>query len=282
MSLITVREHPVPDKAVALTFDDSPDVKVTPKIMDTLEENNARATWFVQGMRGRGVPKLLRSIQSRGHDLATQSFDPVDLTHLSKSQVMDQIGRTKTIIEDAAGAVSPHFRPPFGTYNDTVLNIARELGYKANILWSIDPRDLHASVNQIITRTLSSLKPGAIVLFHEINEKTRQALPEILEGMKQRGYQALPLGQLLALQPSVALTGRVLALIAPALYGDDVRMVQQALHGAGVSACPIDGVFGRETAAAVRRFQELNGLLPTGNVGPDTYAALGIPIPNLQ
>ncbi|MGE5391561.1 MAG: peptidoglycan-binding protein [Deltaproteobacteria bacterium] len=278
MPISTIRQVATNEKIVTLTFNDGPNSDYTLQLVDTLRNYNSNATWFILGAQAKGRTALLRDIHRAGNDIGARSYDNMRLTGLSQGQVMNQLGRTRELIEDAAGRFWGYFRPPYGAFNQSVLSAASGLDYRWNVLWSADPKDDSASGNQILTRVLSALQPGAIILLHE-SARVLQSLPLILQNIRDRGYRAVTLTTLLKSQPIGPTQCRILAVVTPYLQGDDVTAVQAALMANGFNPGPIDGIFGPRTSAAVASFQAAKGLPATGNVDYQTYAALGIECP---
>lgn len=280
MPISTINKIKTVEKVVALTFDDGPHPESTPRILDIMNNYDAAGTWFILGCNGQKHQNLLRTIYNNGHDIGNHSYDHACLTNLTRGQVISQLGRTNEVIEAAIGVSSPYMRPPFGEYNSTILSIAESMGFRWNVLWSVAPKDEQLSVNQIISRVLGALTPGAIIDLNETNPKTIEALPVILNEMAQRGYQSINITDLLRLKPDGPSQCRLLAITTPYMRGDDVLAVQEALMVRGYETGPLDGIYGPLTSGAVARFQEVSGMPPTGNVDQMTYAALCINCPN--
>ncbi|MGI6549032.1 MAG: polysaccharide deacetylase family protein [Syntrophomonadales bacterium] len=201
MSITTVRKVATTERLVALTFDDGPHPVFTPRALDIMASYDSRGTWFVLGSLAKNHPDLIPRIASEGHEVGAHSYDHVDLTRLSRNQVYSQLSRTKELIVNQAGMFWPYFRPTFMAYNDMVLSVADMLGFLYNVLWSVDPRDYNSSANQIISRVLSAVTPGSIVILHEVTSSTTTALPTILRGLKEMGYSVVTISELLKAVP---------------------------------------------------------------------------------
>jgi peptidoglycan/xylan/chitin deacetylase (PgdA/CDA1 family) len=199
MAIETIRYVKTAVRAVALTFDDGPHTVYTPRVLDYLHKYNSQAAWFILGSLARSRQPVLQDIAQGNNDIGVHAYDHVSLTSLSYGQIISQLERTRTIIAEATGRSWPYLRPPNGAYNETVLKAAQSIGFKYNVLWSVDPRDYEASAAQIAARVLAGLNPGAIIILHEVTAPTAQALPVILSEIANRGYQAVALSQLLEL-----------------------------------------------------------------------------------
>lgn len=206
MAITTVRYVSTREKVVALTLDDGPHSVYTESALAALKKYNSQATWFVLGKLISGREKILKDIALSGNEIGNHSFDHISLTRLPYGQMVGQLSRTRSLISEYTGQFWPFFRPPNGAFNQTVLNAASSLGYKYNMLWSIDPRDYQASASQIIYRVLAEIQPGAIVVLHEVTASTTQALPVILSELRVRGYQAVSLSRLLQIVENINIT----------------------------------------------------------------------------
>lgn len=197
MAIETIRYVKTGARAVALTFDDGPHTIYTPRVLDHLHHYNSQATWFILGSLARSRQSVLQDIAQGNNDIGVHAYEHVSLTSLPYGQIISQLERTRGIIAEATSRFWPYLRPPNGAYNETVLKAAQSIGFKFNLLWSVDPRDYEASATQITARVLAGLSPGAIIILHEVTAPTAQALPVILSEIANRGYQALALSQLL-------------------------------------------------------------------------------------
>ena len=120
-----------------------------------------------------------------------------DMTGLSKEQMIEELIITGETIESLTGQKPRLFRPPFGTYNDALIETCEELGYKV-IQWSVDSLDWkELSADEIIHRIISRVEPGSIVLFHNHATYVEEYLPPILEALKAEGYEIVPIGELI-------------------------------------------------------------------------------------
>ena len=196
-AISTIRFVETDDKVIFLTFDDGPESVFTPLALEALQKTDSQATWFILGKQAQKDPDLLSDIYLAGNDIGVHRYDHVSLTGLSRLQIIRQLERTKTLINDATGRFWPYFRPPNGAYNNKVLEAAASVGFQWNVMWSVDPRDYQSSPQQIINHVLANLQPGAIVILHEVTPSTTRALPPLLQEIGKRGYRARSLSQYL-------------------------------------------------------------------------------------
>lgn len=197
IAIPTVRFIETTDKVVFLTFDDGPEPVFTPLALAALKRYNSQAAWFILGKQAERYPDLLPAICQDGNDIGVHSYDHVSLTRLPQLQIIQQLERTKMLIQKETGQFWPYMRPPNGAYNNNVLQAAALAGFQWNVMWSVDPRDYRSSPEQIISHVLMNLRPGAIVVLHEVTPSTTQALPTLLQEISKRGYRTRSLSQYL-------------------------------------------------------------------------------------
>ena len=226
-------------RLVALTFDDGPDPRWTPRILDSLRRLHAPATFFVTGTNALGEPDLLRRIVAEGHELGNHSTTHPDLTGLPVAAMRLELLATQRLVEAYTGRSLRLFRAPYlgDADPDTAAEIApiqtaAELGY-VSVGLHVDPLDWSLpDANQIVRRTIdqvaagSATRPAQIVLLHDSGgnrEATIRALPGIVQGLRARGYEIVPVSRLAHLRshdvmPPVAGGQGALALVNRGLF----------------------------------------------------------------
>ncbi|MBP2631578.1 MAG: pdaA [Firmicutes bacterium] len=158
-----------------------------PDMLKTLEDNNVHITFFIGGTWAKDNPDILKNIVEKGHEVANHSYNHPHPNTLSKDKNKEQILKAETIIQQITGVKTSLYAPPYGEYNDVVLNAAQELDYKT-IMWSIDTIDWKRPPSEIVkSRVLKKIHNGAIVLMHP-TEPTKKALPELLKELREKGY----------------------------------------------------------------------------------------------
>jgi peptidoglycan/xylan/chitin deacetylase (PgdA/CDA1 family) len=188
---------------VALSFDDGPDVRFTPQVLDILERYGAKATFFLIGERALRHPEVVARIKGAGHEVGNHYF--MDGSTLGHSDVdfLGYLDRT----ERAVGIAGPPklFRPPGGVAWPGQLKLAQSRGYVC-VLGSAYPHDpAHPPVWYIRWLTIKNLAPGAIVILHDgISDPTRgiAALPDILSAGRAKGLRFVSVGTLMSHQCS--------------------------------------------------------------------------------
>jgi probable sporulation protein (polysaccharide deacetylase family) len=158
-----------------------------PDMLNTLDANNIKITFFIGGSWAKRFPNLVAEIASRGHELGNHTYSHPHPNTLSKEKNKEQILRAEQLVSEITQFKTNLYAPPYGEYNDTVLLAANELGYKT-IMWSIDTIDWQRPPAEIIVnRVMKKINNGAIVLMHP-TEPTAKALPELIQQIKNKGY----------------------------------------------------------------------------------------------
>ncbi len=173
---------------VTFTFDATYGDNQTNTLLDILRRNNIKATFFLSGIWVENYPQLTRNIAQAGHEIGNHTYTHPHLPQLSLSQVANQIVSTGNIIRNTVGRTPYLFRPPFGEYDQSVLNTAARLGY-LTIMWTVDSLDWQSpGVDAIINRVVNNIEPGAIILMHQAAAQTPLALQTIIDRLRNQGY----------------------------------------------------------------------------------------------
>ncbi len=188
---------PDAENAVALTFDDGPSAETTPRILDALRSNNARATFFVLGEAVDRHPDLLRRIVAEGHTVGIHAYTHQPLVLQNRRAVFEEVRRTEAAMRRACpdAELIAWVRPPHGFKSLTLLRTLHRAGYGL-AAWSLNSRDYQKlDPAQITARVLKDAKAGTIVLLHDgpDNAATAAALPPLLCALAARGLDAAPL-----------------------------------------------------------------------------------------
>lgn len=180
-------------KYIALTFDDGPSKKVTPRVLSILKKHNAKATFYMLGRSVEEAPTTAKAVAKAGHEIGNHSYKHANLSTMTPAQAYKDITKTNNIIKKHTGAEPLTIRPPYGARNH---GLEKQLS-QPTILWSIDTLDWK-TLNP--ASTLAQVKqhayPGAIVLMHDIHPTTADALDSVLTYLEQQGYQFVTISQL--------------------------------------------------------------------------------------
>ncbi len=198
-----ISSGPTTFKQIALTFDDGPKPKYTLKILDILRERNVKATFFVLGECVRLHGWILRQIVAEGHEIGNHTYSHLVLKSKNTTEEMieDEITRTQNEIKNSIGYETFLFRPPYGAFRPQTKSIFHEHHF-AVILWSIDTQDWRSkNSDQIFHAIVDHVRNGSIILCHDIQKATMEALPKILDALLDEGYEFTTVSQLCGLPP---------------------------------------------------------------------------------
>lgn len=177
---------------VALTFDDGPG-QYTDELLDCLEENGAKATFYMLGQNVERYPDIVKRMNDLGMELSNHTYDHKDLTKLTVDQITEEIQKTSTLIQNAAGAAPDTLRPPGGSYNKTVQNQAG----MPIVKWSIDTKDWKTkSEDQTYQCVMDNVKDGSIVLMHDIHKWSVDAALRLIPDLLEKGYKLVTVREL--------------------------------------------------------------------------------------
>lgn len=181
------------EKCVALTFDDGPSL-YTEKLLDILQEKDVKASFFVLGRSAKIQTNTIRRMVKEGHQIGNHSWDHKDLTKLSREAAQEQISKTDELIKDIANYNVTILRPPYGAYNKDM----KEYINKSIILWNIDPEDWKDRNSDIILERMNKAEAGSIILAHDIYPSTVEAIPGLIDNLKQKGLNFVTIQDLFA------------------------------------------------------------------------------------
>ncbi|MBZ9686997.1 polysaccharide deacetylase family protein [Clostridium estertheticum] len=190
---------PTKEKVVSLSFDDGPDSKITPEILDILKKYNIRANFFFIGESAKANPEVVKRAFNEGHLILNHSYTHADLSKLSSQDITKELTSTDNILYKLIGKKPSIVRPPYGAIDNNVINVFRENNYKMAI-WSLDTFDWsQKEKDHIVDTVINNVRPGEIILMHSNADKiaTAEALPQIIEKLKAKGYQIKTISDML-------------------------------------------------------------------------------------
>ena len=189
-------------KRVALTFDDGPHPTLTPAILSILEKYSARATFFVIGKNAAEHPNILRRIINDGHEIGNHTYSHPHISDLSYKELCRELSLGKEKIYEITQCSTNLFRPPEGFCSRDVGSAAEKIGCNI-ILWTVDTKDWRSPPTEdIVNEVKRSLRPGAIILFHDYvykNSHTPEALEILIPYILGKGYSIVTVSELLEL-----------------------------------------------------------------------------------
>jgi peptidoglycan/xylan/chitin deacetylase (PgdA/CDA1 family) len=181
---------------IALTFDDGPHPRGTPRVLEALDELGVSATFFLSGEQVVRYPSVAAEIALRGHALGAHGYRHVLLCLRGPRATARDIDRSVAVVEQAAGIRPTHFRPPYGVSTPAALAASRRRGLRT-VLWSRWGRDWerHATPGAVAARAAHELCGGEVILLHDADhysapgswQVTVDALPEIVHAARMRG-----------------------------------------------------------------------------------------------
>lgn len=188
-----------PDKKVAISFDAAWGADDTDELLRILKENDVKTTFFMCGYWVDDYPEEVMKIAADGHDLGNHSATHPHMSVLTKEQIKEELQNTHNKVFELTGVEMELFRPPFGEYTNSVIEAAEESGYYT-IQWDVDSLDwkefgVDHEINQVLNH--KHLGNGSIILFHNDAKYTPAALDTIIKGLKEKGYEIVPISELI-------------------------------------------------------------------------------------
>ena len=185
------------ENKLSISFDAAWGADKTSEIMDICDSYNIKATFFLVGFWIEKYPDKVKEIHDRGFEIGIHSNTHPDMTKLSKNQMRQELTTNIKLIEDLTSFTPKLFRPPFGYYNNALIEVCEELGLSC-IEWSVDSLDWKGlSANQLSARVISRAKAGDIVLFHNNSDHIMTGLKMVLESFKMKDLKVVPIGDLI-------------------------------------------------------------------------------------
>jgi peptidoglycan/xylan/chitin deacetylase (PgdA/CDA1 family)/uncharacterized caspase-like protein len=179
----------LPDHTFALTFDDGPSAEFTPQILAILDRYGVKAVFFEVGHNIAGNEELVKTVLGDGDLIGNHTLDHKNLPKQTDDEITRQIDESDTLIEAAAGVPITLFRPPYGARDPRVLSAVETRGERA-FIWNVDSRDwadpVPESIATSVLAQVDTVKRG-VILFHDVHAQTVEALPMVLDGLKERG-----------------------------------------------------------------------------------------------
>ena len=185
---------------IALTFDDGPHPKITPKVLDLLKKYDIKATFFAIGVNVDNYSESLKRAANEGHEIGNHTNSHSILKSMDKDKIAEEIRECEEKIMNLTGIKTMVLRPPCGIYDETLVKIANQMNYKI-ILWNIDTHDwAHMTTKEIVKTVSSNIKGGDIILCHDYisgENHTIEALEVLIPMLLKNGYEFVTVSQLL-------------------------------------------------------------------------------------
>ena len=182
-------------KSIALTFDDGPS-SFTNRLLDCLEKNNAKATFFMTGTEIASFPDEVKRMKKLGCELGNHTYDHTELTTLSFDEIISEVDKVNEQLINLTGEGASVVRPPYGSVNDTV----RSAINLPLILWSIDTLDWKTlNAESTVEEVMNNVKDGSVILMHDIFSTSVDAAEILIPQLIEKGYQLVTVHELAAL-----------------------------------------------------------------------------------
>ena len=187
------------EKKVALTFESAWGDEDIARILEILKKQEVRATFFLTGEWVEEYPEGVKAIRDAGHDIGNHSESHRSMGSLNEEEQKEEIMSVHRKVEELTGVRMDLFRLPYDNYDDTVIRNLQSCGYYP-IQWSVDSfdwKDYGADSIQEVVLSHERLDNGAIILLHSGTKYTADALEALITGIKEKGYQIVPVSELI-------------------------------------------------------------------------------------
>ena len=185
---------------IAMTFDDGPQEKLTPKLLDLLAQHHIKATFFVIGQNAAEYPDIVARAAREGHEIGNHSWSHPNLAKMSDEGIRRQLRQTDDVIKQATGKRPTLMRPPYGSLSTRQKQwIHDEFGYRI-VLWDVDPLDWKRPGPSVVcNRIVKETRPGSIVLSHDIHPGTIEAMHDTLDQLEAKGFKFVTVSELIGM-----------------------------------------------------------------------------------
>ena len=187
------------EKKIALTFDAAWGNEDTAQILEILKKHDVRVTFFMTGGWVESYPDDVKAILAAGHDLGNHSENHKNMSQLSDAEKKEELMKVHEKVRTLTGYEMFLFRPPYGDYDNAVVNVAKENGYYT-IQWDVDSLDWKDYGVDSIIKTVTQHKHlgnGSIILCHNGAKYTAKALDMLIATLKNEGYTFVPVSELI-------------------------------------------------------------------------------------
>lgn len=231
--LTLCRQGPGDKEQVAISFDDGPDPKWTPRLLDILKAKQVKASFFLVGMRVEAFPEIVKRIVEEGHEIGVHTYTHPNLAAVSEERALLELNATQRLLETITGRSTILFRPPYNAdsrpYDPTEIipvKLAQQLGY-LTVTENIDPEDwMKPGVELMLQRVKQERRRGGnIILLHDAGgdrSQTLEALPAIIDYLQDRGDAIVSLSEMLEESPDY---------LMPPLRHDEEKMMRMVTSG---------------------------------------------------
>lgn len=185
------------ENKLSISFDAAWGADKTSEIMDICDSYNIKATFFLVGFWIDKYPEMVKQIYNRGFEIGIHSNTHPDMTKLTRTEIREELETNINKIVELTGTRPKLFRPPYGYYNNNLIDVCEDLGLYC-IEWDVDSLDWKGlSASELSGRVISKAKNGSIVLFHNNSDNIIGGLKMCLEYFKSKNTEVVPIGSLI-------------------------------------------------------------------------------------
>ena len=202
---LVLRGSAAQDK-IALTFDDGPDPRFTPHVLDVLKKYDVKATFFVMGSRANAYPEIIKRIEEEGHAIGNHTYWHPNLPKYDLDRLRWETNETEKVLEESIGYRPRLFRAPYGALTEDIVEEMQRTNHTI-VGWSVDSLDWRQlPVDEIARNVLSNIHTGAIILMHDGGHWTMnlsgtyEALDQIIPALLEEGMEFSTIPELIGLR----------------------------------------------------------------------------------
>ena len=185
------------DNKISISFDCAWGVEYTDAILGHLQDANVRATFFSVQFWTEKYPEYVKKISEAGHEFGTHSSTHSYMSKQSETEIRAELKSSAEAIRNITGKEVTLFRPPYGDYDDLLIDTSNSMGLYP-IQWDVDSLDWKdLSASDIASRIIDRVKSGSIILCHNNGLHTAEALPIVIDTLRAKGYEFVPIGELI-------------------------------------------------------------------------------------
>lgn len=194
------------EKLVALTFDDGPSGRFTRRLLEGLEERNAKATFLLCGYRMEQYPELTERIFREGHEIGLHGYSHKSMQNMCRSDVKQEIEKAMALVP--ADCQVSFLRSPGGFCGECVQPVAAEMGLSV-LSWSVDPKDWANHDAQAIEKeVISHVRDGDVILLHDMSDSSVEAAFVIIDELQEQGFRFVTVSELAKARNIVLIPGQ--------------------------------------------------------------------------
>ena len=214
-------------KLIALTFDDGPGA-YTEELLDGLKERGAHVSFFIVGQNAEWNADTVKRAWAEGHQICCHTYNHIQLTKHSKSEIKESLAKTNAILDKAVGFDLDYaLRPPYGSYDDKVLSAAGTPCY----YWSVDTRDWESKNEEAsYAEFMKAARDGSIVLMHDVHKTTIPAALRAIDELKSQGFEFVTLNEMLVRRGITPSSGKIYFSAYPDEHGTGAPLSSPVIH----------------------------------------------------